>query len=168
MAEEPAPGDFDAVFRRYASYVSTILYRLGGQDDEIEDLVQDVFLDAFRGLEALRDPAALKGWLAVISTRRMRRHLRARRLRQWVRLDKAEAPSLSALACGPTAEHRTLLGQALGHVEQFPVDERIAWCLRHLEQMTIQEVSASCEWSLSTTKRRLSAAEHRLQKAMEP
>ena len=52
------------LFRRYAPYVATIGLRLLGRDDELDDLVQDVFIEAHRGLHSLRTPDAIKGWLA--------------------------------------------------------------------------------------------------------
>src|SRR5215470_14551684 len=62
------PGLAD-LFRRYARYVATIGLRLLGRDDELDDLVQDVFIEAHRGLHGLRTPDAIKGWLARITVR---------------------------------------------------------------------------------------------------
>src|SRR5207253_311258 len=45
-----------------------LLARVGR--DEVEDLVQDVFLTAWRRLEDLRDPAAFGGWIATIARNR--------------------------------------------------------------------------------------------------
>ena len=67
LADQPReidPRDFDQVFRRYAPYIARIALRLLGNDSEVDDLVQDVFLEAHRGLFGLRDAAALGGWLA--------------------------------------------------------------------------------------------------------
>src|SRR5215471_7175759 len=77
---EPDPGDFDAVFRRFAPYVARVGTRLLGTDGEIDDLVQEVFIEAHRGLAGVRDPRALRGWLARIAVRRATRRLRRRRL----------------------------------------------------------------------------------------
>ena len=48
------------LFRRYARYVATIGFKLLGRDDELDDLVQDVFIEAHRGLHQLRDLDAAK------------------------------------------------------------------------------------------------------------
>ena len=59
------------LFRRYAPYVATIASKLLGRDDgELDDLVQDVFIEAHRGLGQLRDAHAAKGWLARITVPR--------------------------------------------------------------------------------------------------
>ncbi len=44
-------------------------FRLLGRDDQIDDVVQDMFMVAMRNLHRLRDPGALKGWLATITVR---------------------------------------------------------------------------------------------------
>ena len=78
---EVGAAELTELFRRYAPYVSTIGLRLLGRDDELDDLVQDVFIEAQRGLHGLRAPDAIKGWLARITVRRATRRLRARRVR---------------------------------------------------------------------------------------
>src|SRR5262245_61741152 len=69
------PMDVDALFRRYAPYVAVIAHRLLGRDDEVDDTVQEVFIAAYRGLGAIRDPNAVKGWLARVAVRSARRRL---------------------------------------------------------------------------------------------
>src|SRR5438552_1874722 len=76
----------ESAFRRYSSYVAAIAIRLLGRDDEVDDVVQDVFLAAQGGLGKLRDPDAIKPWLATVTVRIARRRLRMRKLRQVVGL----------------------------------------------------------------------------------
>ena len=71
--------DLDAVFRRFAPYVARVAMRVLGPRGEIDDLVQDVFLDAHRGLGKLRDLDAIRGWLATVTVRKARRRLRRQR-----------------------------------------------------------------------------------------
>src|SRR5262245_19078907 len=69
---------FDDLFRRYHRLVATIGLRVLGRSREIDDFVQDVFLEAHRGYGSLRDPAAAKAWLRAIAVRvavkKLRRH----------------------------------------------------------------------------------------------
>src|SRR6187431_1395413 len=73
-------GDLDGLYRRYAPYVAAVAHRLLGRDDEVEDTVQEVFVAAIRGLAQLREPAAVKGWLARVCVRNAHRRLRRRRV----------------------------------------------------------------------------------------
>src|SRR5260221_10972824 len=65
-------GDSTAFTRLYETYGRVVhgllLARVGR--DEVEDLVQDVFLTAWRRLDGLRDPAAFGGWIAMIARNR--------------------------------------------------------------------------------------------------
>ena len=79
--------DFDTVFRRYGPYVAAVAHRLLGRDDEVDDTVQEVFLVAVRGLARVRDPLAVKSWLARIAVRVARRRLQVRRFRSYLGMD---------------------------------------------------------------------------------
>jgi RNA polymerase sigma-70 factor, ECF subfamily len=62
-------GAFDTLYERYARIVHGLLLARVGRD-EADDLVQDVFLTAWRRLDDLRDPAAFGGWIAMIARNR--------------------------------------------------------------------------------------------------
>src|ERR1051325_10698207 len=95
------PGDqlpkdeLEALYRTYARYVASIALRLLGRDDEVDDVVQEVFISALRGLRNLREPGAIRGWLATVTVRIARRKLRRRRLWAFVGLD--EAPDYASI-----------------------------------------------------------------------
>ncbi len=152
------PASLDGIFRRYARYVAGVALRLLGRDDEVDDLIQDVFLDAVRGLRGLRDPEAIRGWLATVTVRRARRRLRVRRLRALLGLDRA--PTYESLAApGATAEERALLARVYAVLDGMPVDLRVAWALRHVAGERLDAVARACGCSLATAKRRIAAAQ---------
>ena len=110
--------DLDEVFRAYAGYVATIVLRILGQRDEVEDVVQDVFLSALGSLPRLRDPAALKGWLAAIAVRRASDRLRRRRLLLLLRLTRAAEPDPLPREASP--EVKALCAHLYRCLEQVP------------------------------------------------
>jgi RNA polymerase sigma-70 factor (ECF subfamily) len=59
-----------------------------------------------------------------------------------------------------------LLKETYGILDQLPPDERIAFLLRRVEGLTVGEIADRMDVSLSTTKRRLSAAEGRFERAL--
>src|SRR5215470_10465091 len=79
-----APLTLDAAFRNHAAFVAGVALRVLGRPSEVDDLVQDVFLCVLPRLGHLREPAALRGWLAVITARLARRRLRSRRWKIWL------------------------------------------------------------------------------------
>lgn len=154
----PEPTDFDSLFRRYSPYVASIGLRLLGRDDEIDDLVQDVFLEAHRGLTSIREPGAVKGWLARICVRRAVRRLRRRRLRAFLSLDTLSAdPNLIAPGASPEASAE--VAQLYQRLARLPALDRVVWVLRHLEGEGLDEIAVLCACSKSTVQRRLRTAD---------
>jgi RNA polymerase sigma-70 factor (ECF subfamily) len=152
----PQSLDPEKVYRRYAAYVAATAHRLLGGDEEVDDTVQEVFVIAVRGLKSVRDPGAVKGWLACIAVRVVRRRLRMRRARKWVGFDTPVALDPADWAASP--EQRTLLLQVYRMLDSLPANERIAWTLRYLQGERLEDVAAQCGCSLATAKRRIAAA----------
>jgi RNA polymerase sigma-70 factor (ECF subfamily) len=74
-AQAGSPDSFDALYRRHARIVHAVLIGRATRDD-VQDLVQEVFLVAWRQLSTLRDPAAFGGWVVTIARRQRIDHAR--------------------------------------------------------------------------------------------
>jgi RNA polymerase sigma-70 factor (ECF subfamily) len=157
--------DLETAFRQYASYVATIAYRVLGTRDELEDVVQDVFVSAHKTLRALRDVESISSWLATVTVRVCRRRLRSRRLRQWLLLaDRPEALDSSDPAASP--ETKAVLSAIFDALERVPLDARIAWTLRFLQGERLEQVAELSGCSLAAVKRRLAKAQAVLDKVV--
>lgn len=152
------PRDFDAVFRRYSPYVARVALRLLGDDAEVDDLVQDVFVEAHRGLGALREAGALRGWLARICVRRATRRLRRRRLLSLLSIEVVAERDLP-LDGAATAEQRAEVLRLYRALDRMPAAERVAWLLRHVEGESLDDMVALCGCSKSTVQRRIRSAD---------
>ncbi len=163
-AASGAPLALEDLFRRYARYVATIGFKLLGRDDELDDLVQDVFIEAHRGLHQLRDLDAAKGWLARITVRRAVRRLRRQKLRAFFSLEAmgADAPLVDGAA---SPEERAHMVATYRRLEALPVAQRIAWLLKNVEGETLDSIAALCVCSKATVQRRLRAARAALEEA---
>lgn len=160
-AVEPPLSD-EALFRRYAPYVARIGYRMLGRESEVDDLLQEVFLAAYRQRDQVRDESAIKHWLATIAVRTARRQLRKRKLKSFVGLDTGASEGIEIAAPGVTPEQRALLAKVYEVLDEMGVDQRLAWTLRHVEGEKLEQVAARCGCSLATAKRRIAAAQARL------
>ncbi len=164
-AASAAPEAVEAAFRRHAGYVVAIAMRLLGRDEEVEDVLQDVFLAAVRGLPRSADVSEQRAWLACVTVRCAGRRLRRRRLLTWLRLDDApDYMDVASPAASP--EQRALLARVYRALDEVPVAERLAWTLRHLEGEKLEEVARCCRCSLATAKRRVAAAQARLERRL--
>ena len=159
------PAAFDRVFREHAAYVAAIGLKIMGRDDDLDDLVQEVFIEAHRGLRRLRDPGALKSWLARITVRRTIRKLRRTRVLTLFGLDVpsnyAEIADASA-----TPDERAQVALAYRALERLPAAERVVWVLRHVEGESLDDIAQICACSKSTVQRRLRLAQKTLAQRM--
>ena len=79
MAGEGAP-TWEEVARQYGRFLYTVAYRLTGNREDAEDLVQEVLLRVRRGLETYQ-PGSMEGWLSRIATNAFLDEVRRRRPR---------------------------------------------------------------------------------------
>jgi RNA polymerase sigma-70 factor (ECF subfamily) len=156
--------DLDSLFRRYAPYVAAIAHRLLGREEDVDDTIQEVFVAAVRGVHAVRDPAAIRGWLARVTVRVARQRLRRRRARVFLGLDEPVVYD-SVIDKSASAEQRALVSRVYKILDGIPANERIAWSLRHIEGEPLESVASLAGCSLATAKRRIAAAAARLEEA---
>jgi RNA polymerase sigma-70 factor (ECF subfamily) len=148
---------FIEVYRRYARYVATIGFRLLGDDSELDDLVQETFMQVSTGIEGLRDPKGFRSWLATIAVRCIWRKRAARRRRQFVRKTLA----VLGLSRSDPAD-RQPVDELYEQLDRVPERCRLPWLMHRVMGETLPDTAAACGFSLTTTKRRIAEAEARL------
>ncbi len=78
LATSITEAEFPALYERFAPYVHAILIAKL-PPPEVEDVLQDVFCDAWRKIGQLEDPAAFPGWIASIARHKAVDYYRARK-----------------------------------------------------------------------------------------
>lgn len=152
---------FTELYLRHARYIAGVVFSLLGDDGELDDVVQETFVDAQAGLADVEEPAAIRRWLVVIAIRRVHRLLARRRIRRWYACKLAE---LSPRASDPREGRRA--EDLYDALDRIPAKLRIVWILTQVGAMPLQEVADVCEISLATVKRRLSEADARLERKL--
>lgn len=152
------PDDFDLMVRSYTPYVAAIAIKVLGREGDVDDVVQQTFAEALEGLRRLREPRAVKGWLATIAVRILTRHLRQQRLLQLFALAERWTPTmLGTQVAGP--EERVTLARVYQVVERFHPAERVPWALRHLQGERLEAIAEITGCSLATVKRRIAVVQ---------
>jgi RNA polymerase sigma-70 factor, ECF subfamily len=154
----------EALFRRHAHMVSGMAFRLLGRDDDVDDLVQDSFVEALRSLDRLQAPQAFASWLASIVVRTSSKVIRRRRLLTRLGLRRSDAGVDIDAVVAPSAppDVATELRALYGRIESLPANERVALVLRRVEGLGIDEIAALVGASPATVKRRIAEGEQRL------
>lgn len=81
------PEAFGELIKRHQNTLMNVALRMLGNAQEAEDVVQQVFIEAYRHLAEFRQDAQFSTWLYSIILNRCRNHLRSRKRRQEVSLD---------------------------------------------------------------------------------
>ena len=146
LAQRAGAGDETAwriLYQRTRQRLFALLAYQTGDRDEALDLLQEVYLHAFRGLGRYRGEGSLEGWLAVMAIRRARdwkRRLVRRRkhaaddaeIGRTMEADAPRGPDPDALPL------RTVLERALAQLHERP---RAAFLLREVEDLSFREVA---------------------------
>jgi len=130
----------DLLVRRHHGVVYRVAFSVLGDRDGAQDVAQDTFLKAFRGLSGFRGDAAFRTWLITIATNEARGVLRRRVRRREIALDEA-----SPLAeRGPDPAERSVVAdearRALRLLERLPEKQRLAVTLRVQEGLSFREI----------------------------
>jgi RNA polymerase sigma-70 factor, ECF subfamily len=149
---------FDELMERYHRPVYQFAYRLTGDRDAAEDLAQEVFVRAYRGLSGFRRASSLKTWLFRIAIRAAR-HQRPGAGRPAV-VDSLELGSPDALASLERRERETELARAIARLSPR---QRTTLVLRVAHELTFKEIAEVMGSALGTVKATYHQAVARLQ-----
>lgn len=160
---------FDRLYREHVDRIYRFAQRMCGQADDAKDLVQDTFLNAYRGLKSFRGDAQISTWLYAIASRaciRMRRKRKGEPERE-LSLDEFIPTSegefrLQIPTDGLTPEEalenkelRRALHQA---IQKLPKKYRLVLVLRDMEGLTAKEVGSIMGLNERAVKSRLHRA----------
>ena len=146
-----------AAWNRFSPGAARMLRRLLGPGPDREDLLQEVFLRFFKRIGTLREPAAVRGFLAGICLRVVRAEITGRSRRRWLRLTPTgELPEVAAR--GPEIEARDAIARYYRLLDELSAADRSIFAARTIERMTMAEVAEAHGVSISTAQRRLTRA----------
>ena len=164
---------FTALVRKHQKSVHALAWRRVGDFHFAEEITQDAFLRAYRGLPKLKDPGQFSGWLYVITNRLCN---------DWLQENKT---TITLLEDTPVVEvqrtayeryvseqnekkgraHREELVRKL--LAELPESERTVMTLYYLGEMTAKEIGNFLGVSVNTITSRLQRARQRLQQHEE-
>jgi RNA polymerase sigma-70 factor (ECF subfamily) len=160
------PAAREILVERYMPLVERLVAGALGVDTDLVDVVQDVFVRVLEGVHKLKDPTALRRWIASLAVFTARERIRRKRRWRWIRFVAPEA--LPEIPVRQSEGDTRLAVRATYRVlDALPTEERLAFTLRFVAEMELTEVAAACQVSLATIKRRLARAETRFLAAAE-
>lgn len=152
----------DELYHRFRRQVAGNLYRVLGDRDDLEDLVQEVFVIAFRGLERFRGDARLSTWLYRICVNVALGRIRTRKRRPnaigVLDLDTVSAdPSMTERPETPdrSLERRRDQERVYAALEHLAPKKRIVLYLHEIEGLDLKEIAYLVDSNPVTVRTRL-------------
>jgi len=162
---------FRVLVDRYSQEMFRLAYRMTGNEQDAEDVVQETFLRAFRRIDRYDARARVSSWLYAIASNCAVDLLRRRKRWRTTEVEPTEqrAPLISA---APGPEQAALGGQIGERVAEAMGDlsprERIAFTLRHYEGLSIDEIGRVMGLRTSATKNHVFRAVRKLRARLQP
>ncbi len=167
-------GDQDAFARLVDMHRGNVLrlaYRMVHDTDEADDISQDVFMAAWRGLTNFRGDSQLGTWLYTITYHRCLRSIETHRNRvnalstfassQMERLSNAWSSMQANLA------EQQWCQEMQEQIDRLPVKYRMVLMLRHLNDLSYEEISQTLTIPLSNVKTQLFRARAMLRERLQ-
>jgi RNA polymerase sigma-70 factor (ECF subfamily) len=165
MAERDREARFAAFAASHRERALRLAWRLvGGDAAAAEDVTQDAFVKAYRGLAQFRDESALSTWFYRILVRQAYSFLRWRRVRErFGGTAPEEAPDpVESPSPDPALQRR--IAEALA---SLPRTQRDAFLLVHLEGFTVNEAAGIMGRAAGTVKSNLHRARLALRRRLD-
>jgi RNA polymerase sigma-70 factor, ECF subfamily len=162
---------FGLIFEHYYRFVFKFIYSLLGERSLAEELTQETFLSAYKGIHLLRGEAKLKTWLFTIARNAVHKSYRSDR--QAGQQAENEIETLNLYDEKNPPPDQQFLSKELKQVVQLALeklddDKRMVFILREFQQLSYKEISEITGHSLAKLKTDLHRAKTEMRSLLHP
>jgi RNA polymerase sigma-70 factor, ECF subfamily len=166
QARNGSPTAIELLVSRYESRIFRVVRNITANHEDAEEVIQDAFVKAFHNLATFRGDSRFYTWLVRIAVNQALMKIRGRRFKE-VSIDQAKDSERDIIPnepvdWGPTPEER-YSREELRRILDISISElgpkyRIAFQLRHVEELTTDETARVLGLSVAAVKTRLARA----------
>jgi len=164
-------GDNDAyrqLMQRYEQHIVRLMWRFTRDRTESEQLVQDVFVEAFFSLKNYKGQGPFLHWLNKIATRVgyrfWKQQVRSRLFASMEDMDDFDTVEKAGVKEIDSAQASAALHSLLSRLQP---DDRLILTLMYFEECSIEEIAERMSWTKAGTKMRAMRARGKLKKIAE-
>jgi RNA polymerase sigma factor (sigma-70 family) len=150
MARAGNPGAFETIVDRYQGRLLGFCRQMLGSTEDAEDVLQEVFVNAYRAMLADEREINLRPWLYRIARNRCLNHLRKPTADAQESMDMV--PTVEAASTAEKVHNREEFRQLLTDVSKLPETQRSALLLREMDAMSYEEIAQAMETSVPSVK----------------
>ena len=154
---------FDTLINRWHRPLWTYIRRMTGRDEDAQDILQDVWIRAIRGIPRLRDGTRLRGWLFGITRRALMDRLR----RQYAAPAHDVLDDDQAFVSFDSVDREADFVALEAALDAMPLGEREVLTLFYLRDLSLNDMAETLGIPVGTVKSRLFRARQTLRTRME-
>ena len=158
---------FDHIVAKYQSVMTALLHRFAPNRADLEDMVQETFVRAWRALSGWKPEKPFSHWLKRIAVRVGLDFCRKRERTPFARLAEPDSTGrgpLDSIATNEPVDDRARHAADEAHfiLSYLPPDDRALLTLLHLNEMPLAEIAEHFGWSRANAKIKAFRARQRL------
>lgn len=150
MARSGNAGAFETIVDRYQGRLLGFCRQMLGSTEDAEDVLQEVFVNAYRAMLADEREINLRPWLYRIARNRCLNHLRKPTADAQESMDMV--PEVEAASTAEKVHNREEFRQILSDVNKLPETQRSALLLREMNALSYEEIAAAMETTVPSVK----------------
>lgn len=150
MARGGNPGAFETIVDRYQGRLLGFCRQMLGSTEDAEDVLQEVFVNAYRAMLADEREINLRPWLYRIARNRCLNHLRKPTADAQESMDMV--PAVEASSTAEKVHNREEFRQIVCDVNKLPETQRSALLLREMDALSYEEIAAAMDTTVPSVK----------------
>lgn len=167
---------YDLLIQKYQHKVINLVSRYVHDSHEAQDVAQEAFIKAYRGLKNFRGEAAFYTWLYRIAVNSAKNYLLSRSRKQsdyHVDVEDAEYYEEGSILRDQGTPEHVLLSEELEKtvfdaISDLPEDLKTAITLRELEGMSYEQIAEAMSCPIGTVRSRIFRAREAIDKQVKP
>ena len=154
---------FTAIIRKYQEKLYWHIRRMVVEHEDANDVLQNVFIRVWNGLENFREDSQLYTWLYRIATNECLSYLEQQKRKSTASLDEMEGGLSNKVIADKYFDPNKLEWKLQLAIQQLPEKQRVVFTLRYYDEMPYEEMSRV----LDTSEGALKASYHHAVKKIE-
>ncbi len=154
---------FTAIIKKYQEKLYWHIRRMVVEHEDANDVLQNVFIRVWNGLENFREDSQLYTWLYRIATNECLSYLEQQKRKSALPLDESESGLSNKIVADKFFDPNKLEWKLQLAIQQLPEKQRVVFTLRYYDEMPYEEMSRVLE----TSEGALKASYHHAVKKIE-